>query len=65
LPTLDAAALEALIGRSIAISGHFVDPVTLDGVEDLGDAVSLAPGDINRNLAHRLATPKLQRSRGT
>ena len=40
-PTLDAAALEALIGRRITVEGHFVGPVTLDGVEDLGDAVSL------------------------
>ena len=40
-PTLDAAALEALVGRRIIVSGHFVGAVTLDGVEDLGDAVSL------------------------
>ena len=40
-PTLDAAALEALVGRRIIVSGHFVGTVTLDGVEDLGDAVSL------------------------
>jgi len=39
--TLDAAALEALTGRRIRVAGHFVDPVTLDGVEDLGDAVSI------------------------
>lgn len=40
-PTLDAAALEALVGRRILVSGHFVGPVMLDGTEDLGDAVSL------------------------
>ncbi len=40
-PTLDAAALEALVGRRIKVSGHFVGPVTLDGVEDLGDAVTI------------------------
>lgn len=39
--TLDADTLAALIGRRITLQGHFVDPVTLDGVEDLGDAVSL------------------------
>jgi superfamily II DNA or RNA helicase len=41
LPTLDAASLEAMIGRQMTVVGHFVGPVTLDGVEDLGDAVSL------------------------
>ncbi len=40
-PTLDAAALNTLVGRRIIVSGHFVGPVTLDGVEDLGHAVSL------------------------
>lgn len=40
-PTLDAAALEALVGQRITVSGHFVGPVILDGVEDLGGAVSL------------------------
>jgi superfamily II DNA or RNA helicase len=39
--TLDATALQDLIGRRITIFGHFVGFVTLDGVEDLGDAVSL------------------------
>lgn len=38
-PTLDAAALEALVGRRITVSGHFVGPVTLDRVEDLGDTI--------------------------
>lgn len=40
-PTLDAAALEALVGRRITVTGHFVGLVTLDGLEDLGDAVHL------------------------
>jgi superfamily II DNA or RNA helicase len=40
-PALDASALADLIGRRVTLRGHFVDPVTLDGVEDLGDAVSL------------------------
>jgi len=40
-PTVDVAALEALIGRRITVAGHFVGPVTLDGVEDLGDVVVL------------------------
>jgi superfamily II DNA or RNA helicase len=48
--TLDAAALEALTGRRIIVSGHFVGPVTLDGVENLGDAVSLRVRTVEGSL---------------
>ncbi|MBA2767483.1 MAG: hypothetical protein H0U33_10975, partial [Solirubrobacterales bacterium] len=40
-PALDAAALGALAGRRLSLHGHFVGPVVLDGVEDLGGAVTL------------------------
>ena len=39
--TLDAASLHALIGRRVLIRGQFVGPVTLEGVEDLGQAFDL------------------------
>ncbi len=39
--TQTASDLAALIGRRISVAGHFVGFVTLDGVDDLGHAVSL------------------------
>lgn len=39
--TLDAVSLEGLVGRRITVAGHFVGPVTLDGVKALGEAVML------------------------
>jgi SNF2 family DNA or RNA helicase len=49
-PTLDVAALEALVGHRITVSGQSVGQVTPDGVDDLGDAVSLRIRTADGNL---------------
>lgn len=49
-PVQNAATLEALVGQRVAVRGHFVGPVTLDGVEDLGDAVQLRVRDADGRL---------------
>jgi hypothetical protein len=66
---LTPESLDALVGRRITVHGHFVDPVTLDGVEDPGDAVGLrvrtADGKLHKTVLDLEEWPKAPSSRRT